>query len=117
MHPSAANSKLKTENSKLIYHPAFLEHDTDMGWHPERAARLRSILAALAAHGVGDEQLLRPEPADPALLAEVHSAKYIAALEQASEHGGGYWDLDTYIAPGSYKAATLAAGAAVRAVD
>ena len=106
---------METRNVRLVYHPAFLEHDT--GRHPESAARLRAVLAALAARGVGEEQLRRPKPVDPGLLAEVHSARYIATLERAAAEGGGYWDLDTYISPGSYDAAVLAAGAAVETVD
>jgi acetoin utilization deacetylase AcuC-like enzyme len=116
MHLSAANSKLKTENVSLIYDPAFLEHDSGYG-HPESAARLRAILAVLARYGVGEDQLQRPRLADLDLLAEVHSPRYIAALKAVAERGGGYWDADTYISPGSYNAAILGAGAAVQAVD
>ena len=46
------------------------------------------------------------------LLAEVHHPRYISSLKRASESGGGSWDADTYISPGSYRAAILAAGAA-----
>jgi acetoin utilization deacetylase AcuC-like enzyme len=52
-----------------------------------------------------------------ALLKEVHSPRYIYALEEAAKSGGGYWDLDTVISPGSYEAAVLGAGAATAAVD
>jgi acetoin utilization deacetylase AcuC-like enzyme len=107
--------KVKTQKAALIYDPASLEHDT--GRHPESAARLRAVLAALAAYGIGEERLRRPKPADLELLAEVHSARYIAELERVARSGGGYWDLDTYISPGSYTAAIMAAGAAVEAVD
>ncbi len=112
-------SDLKSLQSKeavaLYYHPAYLEHDT--GQHPESPDRLRAILAALAERDIGQEDLLKPQPADPSLLAEVHDPAYIEALEQMARRGGGNWDLDTYISPGSYNAAILAAGAAVEAVD
>ncbi len=52
-----------------------------------------------------------------ALLAEVHDPRYVAAVEKVAQRGGGYWDMDTYISPGSYRAAALAAGAAAAAVD
>src|SRR5213078_962395 len=87
------------------------------GQHPESAARLRAILAALAERGIGQGALLQPEPVDLDLLAEVHDPAYIEAAEEVARRGGGYWDLDTYISPGSYNAAILAAGAAVGAVD
>ncbi len=99
----------------LFYHPAFLEHDTCN--HPESPDRLRAILSALASHGIPESSLLRPQPVDPELLAEVHDPHYIAAVEGAARSGGGYWDLDTYISPGSYEAAILAVGAATAAVD
>lgn len=102
-------------NVALFYHPAYLEHDT--GAHPESAERLRAILAALDRHGIPESGLLRPEPVDIGLLGEVHDPKYIQAIEAAARAGGGYWDWDTFISPGSYKAAILAAGAATAAVD
>lgn len=103
------------EGLALFYHPAFLEHDT--GYHPESPQRLRAILAELERHGVPESALLKPEPVDLELLGEVHNPRYVAVLERASAQGGGYWDMDTYISPGSYRAATLAAGAGVVAVD
>jgi len=109
-YPSAG-----TNGVALFYHPAFLEHDT--GMHPESAARLRAIVAALRTVGVEESALIRPEPVNMALLSEVHDSRYIAAVEQVAERGGGYWDLDTHISPGSYQAAILAAGAATAAVD
>ena len=102
------------EGVALFYHPASLEHDT--GDHPESPDRLRGVIAGLRERGVPASSLIRPEPVEMGLLAEVHDVRYIAALERAAQ-SGGYWDLDTYISPGSYLAAVLAAGAATAAVD
>jgi len=99
----------------LLYHPAYLQHDT--GSHPESARRLRAILAALEQRGIPESSLVRPEAVDRALLEEVHDPRYIDTVADIARAGGGYWDLDTYISPGSYDAAVLAAGAAVEAVD
>ena len=99
----------------LFYHPAFLRHDT--GPHPESAERLRGILAALEARGITEGDLIKPEAVDPDLLAEIHDLRYVAIIEKVAQKGGGYWDLDTNISPGSYEAAVLAAGAATGAVD
>ena len=99
----------------LYYHPAYLEHDT--GQHPENADRLRGIITALDRYGIPESDLLKPEPVDLDLLAHVHDARYIAAIEKAARSGGGYWDYDTIISPASYDAALLAAGAATAAVD
>jgi acetoin utilization deacetylase AcuC-like enzyme len=54
---------------------------------------------------------------DRALLEDVHDPRYIDTVAEVARRGGGYWDLDTYISPGSYEAAILAAGAATAAVD
>ncbi len=111
----AAEHQIPEGNVALFYHPAYLEHVT--GNHPESASRLLGILAALKAHGITEDRLRKPEAVDPDLLATVHDPRYIAALEKGAESGGGYWDADTYVSPGSYKAALLAAGGAVAAVD
>lgn len=99
----------------LFYHPAYLAHDT--GNHPESPDRLRAILRALEQHGIAQSSLLTPEPVNLDLLAQVHDPRYIEMVERAARAGGGYWDADTYISPGSYDAAVLAAGAAAAAVD
>ncbi|HUP27634.1 MAG TPA: histone deacetylase [Chloroflexia bacterium] len=111
MHPTPDS----TPRHALFYHPAFLEHDT--GPHPENAARLRGILQALGRNGISEDDLTLPGPADIDLLCSVHDPRYVAAIEQASEAGGLYWDYDTIISRGSYRAALLAAGAATAAVD
>ncbi len=99
----------------LFYHPASLEHFT--GAHPESPERLRAILSALQQHDIPDSDLLLPEPVSIDLLSEVHDPRYISLIERIAGQGGGLWDLDTYISPGSYKAGIMGAGAAVAAVD
>lgn len=101
---------------QLFYHPASLEHDAGYG-HPESPSRLSAVIASLLAHGYSQDDLQRPRPVEPELLAEVHDPRYIAAVKQASARGGGYWDADTHISPASYEAAILGAGAAEQAVD
>lgn len=102
-------------DADIFYHPASLLHNT--GHHPENAGRLRAILAALERSGRPERTLIRPEPVDLDLLAQVHDARYISIIEQAARAGGGYWDLDTVISPDSYDAALVGAGGAVAAVD
>src|SRR5437764_15020575 len=114
MHPAPGNPDLN--GVALFYHPDCLQHDSGYG-HPESPERLRGILAALRERGVGEDDLILPEPVDLALLAQVHDERYIAAVEQVARRGGGYWDADTLISPGSSAAALAAAGGAVAAVD
>jgi acetoin utilization deacetylase AcuC-like enzyme len=49
------------------------------------------------------------------MLLTVHDADYLALLEATEERGGGWLDPDTYLVPGSMRAARLAAGATVEA--
>jgi len=102
----------------LVTHAACLAHDTGAG-HPERADRLRSVLAALGKDRFPG--LLREEAprASEAQLAAVHDAEYVArllALEIAEgEHAA--LDADTILSSGSIEAALRAAGGAVHGVD
>lgn len=61
--------------------------------------------------------VLEPEPADDAALARVHDPAYIALIGRAAEQGGGWLDHDTMVTPGSDRAARLAAGGAILAVE
>lgn len=100
----------------LIYDPLFLEHET--GAHPENPGRLRAITTLLYEQGRWDTlSHLTAEPAPAAALSAVHDAEYLAAIQRLSREGGGMLTLDTVMSRRSYEVATLAAGAAVRAVD
>jgi acetoin utilization deacetylase AcuC-like enzyme len=48
-------------------------------------------------------------------LAMVHRPEYIKRVETFCQEGGGFWDVDTYLSPGSYKAALYAAGGTIEA--
>ncbi|MEO8288815.1 MAG: histone deacetylase [Chloroflexota bacterium] len=88
-----------------------------MGEHPESPDRLIGIVNALERAGIAESSLIRPEAVDLSLLSEVHDRRYVAVIEEVARNGGGHWDLDTYISPGSYEAAIMAAGASTAAVD
>ncbi|MDP2726436.1 MAG: histone deacetylase [Dehalococcoidia bacterium] len=100
----------------LIYHPAYLEHDT--GAHPENASRLVETMGLLERTGLLEKLLrLEPQPASEKLLSSVHTTAHIQTIQRLNERGGGWIDGDTAMSPGSYQAALLAAGGAVRGVD
>jgi acetoin utilization deacetylase AcuC-like enzyme len=101
----------------LISHPQFLKHETGRR-HPEEPARLTAILRHLATTGMLDE-LVRAEPTEPPLewLMLAHTPDYIKAIEEAYGRGVRALDPDTYISPDSYRAALLAVGGALLAVD
>jgi acetoin utilization deacetylase AcuC-like enzyme len=101
----------------LYYDPLFLDHDTGRG-HPERAERLRQIIAQLDSSGLLS-QCARPhwEPASRARIELVHQPGHLERVASLAERGGGYLDPDTVVCTASCAAAQLAAGAACDAVD
>jgi acetoin utilization deacetylase AcuC-like enzyme len=100
----------------LIYDPTFLEHET--GAHPENPGRLRAITTLLHEQGRWDTLThLGAEAAPMAALTAVHDADYLGVIERLARDGGGMLTLDTVMSRRSFDVATLAAGAAIRAVD
>jgi acetoin utilization deacetylase AcuC-like enzyme len=95
-------------------HPACLGHDAGPG-HPERAARLRAVLRALADEPAA--VLREAAPAGRAALEAVHPAAYLDRVEAIALSGGGVLDPDTAVGPASWAAILGAAGAALAAVD
>ncbi len=98
----------------LITHRDCLDHVTPEG-HPERAARLSHVLAALEGRAL--RHVTAPLAAEDDLL-RVHPASHIAAIRAAAPStGAAALDGDTWMSPGSVTAAYRGAGGAVRAVD
>ncbi|GAB4414521.1 MAG: histone deacetylase [Bacteroidia bacterium] len=89
---------------QLIYHPSFLEHYT--GAHPERGARLADL--GLLASARQDFET------DESYLHLVHSQAFIDEVRDACAAGRRI-GADTLTSPESYRAAVMAAGAAVEA--
>jgi acetoin utilization deacetylase AcuC-like enzyme len=92
-------------------------HDTGRG-HPERRGRIEAALAGVADVHLDDTVVFdagRDATRDELTL--VHEARYVDALDEFARQGGGHLDADTVVAPGSFAAATRAAGAGLRAVE
>jgi len=98
----------------LITHPDCLDHITPEG-HPERVARLNALLPALE----GKDLLRISAPlAEDADLLLAHPADYLETIRASVPKGGiRQLDPDTWMSPGSLRAALRAAGGAVKAVD
>ena len=97
----------------LDHHP--YEHP-ERGEHPERPARLKAVMDALADAGLASDRREAPE-AGRTSLERVHSAAYVDAIVRASPRAGLiHLDPDTAMSPGSLEAALRAAGAVVEAV-
>ena len=98
----------------LVYDDIYLAHGSEL--HPESPARLRVIRDHLVKTGLWDK--LYHIPARPATLAEltsVHAPKYVKAIEEFSNAGGGTADTDTVLSRDSYQAAIMAAGGCIEA--
>ncbi len=102
----------------LLTHPDCLAHDMGEG-HPECPDRLRAVLRALEAEEFADLLRDRPEEARREHLIRVHPPDYVEAILGIRPAPGEMvaLDADTMMNHASARAALLAAGAAVRAVD
>lgn len=102
----------------LLTHRDGLAHDMGEG-HPECPDRLRAVLQALDSEEFADLLRDEPEEATEEQLTRVHPADYVAAILGIRPAPGQRiaLDADTVMSSGSARAALLAAGAAVRAVD
>ncbi len=102
----------------LITHQDCVRHEMSAG-HPERPARIGAVLDELVAQGLFQmlEQIEAPEATrDQLLLA--HPATYVDDLMARSpSQGSVQLDADTSMNEYSLRAALLAAGAGVKAVD
>lgn len=108
---------LRTMTRTALYRsPRFADHDEPS--HVENQRRLVAVDAALDASGLLRERS-QPEliPATIEQLARVHEPDYLDALSRAAALGSGWIDGDTYFGPHSVEVASLAAGAAIQAVD
>lgn len=99
----------------VLSHPDCLAHDPGPN-HPERAARLQAIEAVLQTPGFAGLMRRAPQPATAAQLQLAHPRAYVADI-LAHDGLSAALDPDTHVSPGSVRAALLAAGAAVAAVD
>src|SRR5262249_29219839 len=86
--------------------------------HVEQARRLQAIEAALDASGLRPALLeLEPRAASDRQILAVHQQRLLEVVRWTATQEPLWLDNDTYTTPGSYDAARLAAGAAVRAVE
>ncbi|MFN7281338.1 MAG: histone deacetylase family protein, partial [Brevundimonas sp.] len=100
----------------LFTHPDMAEHAPGVG-HPERPERLAAVLAALDDADLSLDRRAATE-AEIAHLERVHPADYVARILDASPMTGlVQLDADTILSPGSVRAARLAAGAVIDAVN
>ena len=102
----------------------FFSHDDCMkhnmgAEHPECPERLAAITSYLADTGLGqDLDWVRPDEATRDQLQTVHPERYLNQLDlMQPTRGRVYTDPDTSMMPDTLRAARLAAGASIEAVD
>lgn len=106
------------QNTGLIYHDFYLEHDTGPD-HPERPDRLRTITQHLHSTSLWS-QLEHPplEPASEEWILKVHSSHHVKFIRESCARGVEILDQgDTHVCAKSYDAALLAAGGVLAGVD
>jgi acetoin utilization deacetylase AcuC-like enzyme len=106
-------------STAYLYDPIFLEHKRDD--HVESPDRLEQINLVLDQTGMRQRLIsIAPKPISLDRLARVHRTEYIQQVKSIAERGGGGLmgrGDETYVAPKSYEAALLAAGAVVTGVE
>lgn len=106
----------------VLYSDQFLQHKTGDA-HPENPGRLNAIVTALQSEPWANQLDWREPTAvevrSPlSLIQQTHDSRYVAAIKQFAEQGGGAIDEgDTVISPQSYDVALLAVNAWVDGVD
>ena len=102
-----------------LYDPIYLEHK--QAGHVESPDRLEQINRALDQTEMRQRLFsIAPQPISLDRLARVHRAEYIQQVRSIAGRGGGGLmgrGDETYVAPKSYEAALLAAGAVVTGVE
>lgn len=99
----------------LVTHESSHEHVNPAG-HPERVQRLDAVVAGVRAASSPVVDLEAPA-VDRSVLELVHSPDYVRKIDDLCSSGGGAIDQDTYVVPGSFRAAVHAAGAGPCAVE
>ncbi|MGD8241067.1 MAG: histone deacetylase [Armatimonadota bacterium] len=114
----AAPTAIHGQTTGFVYHEAYLDHDTG-GRHPETPERLRAIVAHLEQTGLMKQlRRIRPSPAALEALTAIHTEEYVAEVQRACREGQAFLhSSDTPICLGSYRAALLAAGGVLSAID
>jgi acetoin utilization deacetylase AcuC-like enzyme len=101
----------------IVADPVFMKHDTGPG-HPECPERLESIYKMLEEKGLMDSLEKIPlREADPEEITRIHTPEHVERIKATSGNKRSWMDGDTPTSADSYRAALLAAGSVMNAVD
>jgi acetoin utilization deacetylase AcuC-like enzyme len=100
----------------IVTNPLHALHDEPT--HPEQAARLRAIEAAIDGGGLrADLVELAAEEVSEAQILAVHQRQLLEIVRATARRGPSWIGMDTYTTSDSWDAARMAAGAAIRATE
>lgn len=99
----------------LVWSDRFADHAPPAG-HPEGVERAHVMRAVVETWRARGGTVLPARAATRAEIERVHAAGHVDRLAASAGHPA-VLDLDTYMSPGSWEAAILAAGAVMTAVD
>jgi len=86
--------------------------------HPENSLRLKKALEYVEKSDIARKVInFIPGEVDASCILGIHTREYIDEVKATSAEGGGYLDGDTYVRPGTFKAAWETASAAIGAAD
>jgi len=100
-------------NTAFVFSEAGYQHQTPVG-HPECPDRLRVVEQAFAEAKL-DPPRVEARDATREELLRVHSTDHVDLIQKTCADGAEYPDPDTYMSPGSWRAALHAAGGAIQA--
>lgn len=114
--PAAVEKDSFSDKTWIVFHPDCQKHDTGQ-YHPERPARTETLLKTLRGEQAPKNlHFVEAREATEEEIRTVHEADYIANVKAVSARGGRL-DGDTPVGKESWRAALLAAGGALAAVD
>ncbi|XP_024973531.1 histone deacetylase 8 isoform X2 [Cynara cardunculus var. scolymus] len=129
---SSSSPSPSTDHINVFWDDGMLDHETGKGVfdtgmdpgfldalekHPENADRIRNMLSILKRGPISP--FISWHPSRPALLSELrsfHTPEYIDSLLEADKKGGKTFCSGTFLNPGSWNAALLAAGTTLSAI-
>jgi len=100
----------------LVIDRRFQDHDTGWG-HPERPARIASLLSALDEGYGREHQHIEPRSATVDEIARVHHRQHIERVAASRDQERSAFDADTPVSAHSYETSLLACGGLLQLVD
>ncbi len=101
----------------IVADPVFMKHDTGPG-HPECPERLESIYKMLEEKGLMDTlEKISLREAEAEEITRIHTPEHVERVKATSGANRSWMDGDTPTSGDSYRAALLAAGSVMNAVD